>query len=258
MEIVIPGATNLSLFIGAALVLLLVPGPAVLYIVARSVEQGRLRRASSPISASTPRRSCMSRRRRSGLSALLASSALAFSVVKYAGAAYLIWLGLKKIFGRAEDADADVNLPRHGYARLFRDGFIVNLLNPKTALFFLAFLPQFVEAERGHVAMQIAFLGLLFTALGFITDGCYALVAGTAGNWLKRSRALSRGRALCQRHPVHRPRPDRGVRGKPEEIGTSIVIAEADRRERPLPRDRCTGLLSCARVATERLNPAAA
>jgi threonine/homoserine/homoserine lactone efflux protein len=65
---------------------------------------------------------------------------------------------------------------------------VVNLLNPKTALFFLAFLPQFVEADRGHVAMQIAVLGLLFTSLGIVTDGCYALAAGTVGNWLKRSR----------------------------------------------------------------------
>ena len=140
-----------------------------------------------------------------GLSAILASSALAFSVVKYAGAAYLIWLGLRKIFGRVEAADVDVAARGHGYARLFRDGFIVNLLNPKTALFFLAFLPQFVDVSRGHVAMQIAFLGLLFTVLGFITDGCYALAAGTAGNWLKRSRGYL-GRALRQRRPVHRPR----------------------------------------------------
>ncbi|MGH6927342.1 MAG: LysE family translocator [Dongiaceae bacterium] len=188
MELVIPGATNLGLFIGAALVLLLIPGPAVLYIVARSVEQGRLAGFVSDlgIHAATLVHVVAAAL---GLSALLASSALAFSVVKYAGAAYLIWIGLKKIFGRAEAPGEDVALVRYSYARLFRDGFIVNLLNPKTALFFLAFLPQFAEVSRGHLATQIAFLGLLFAALGFVTDGCYALVAGTAGNMLKRSRA---------------------------------------------------------------------
>ena len=122
-----------------------------------------------------------------GLSALLASSALAFAAVKYAGAAYLIWIGLKKIFGRAEKGEVAALKPA-SYSRLYRDGFIVNLLNPKTALFFLAFLPQFVEPERGHLATQIVFLGLLFAALGFITDGCYALVAGTAGKWLRQNR----------------------------------------------------------------------
>ncbi len=187
MEIVIPGASNISLFIGAALVLLLIPGPAVLYIVARSVEQGRLAGFISDLGIHTATLMHVLAAAL-GLSALLASSALAFSIVKYAGAAYLIWLGLKKIFGRADDAQGTEGLPRHTYARLFRDGFIVNLLNPKTALFFFAFLPQFVEPERGHVATQIAFLGLLFAALGFVTDGCYALVAGTAGQWLKRSR----------------------------------------------------------------------
>jgi threonine/homoserine/homoserine lactone efflux protein len=188
MEIVVPGAANLGLFIGAALVLLLVPGPAVLYIFARSVAQGRLAGLVSIVgihSATLVHVAAAAL----GLSALLASSALAFSVVKYAGAAYLIWLGLKKIFGRSEVADVDVTAQSNGYGRLFRDGFIVNLLNPKTALFFLAFLPQFVEADRGHVAMQIAFLGLVFTLLGIMTDGCYALAAGTVGNWLKGSRA---------------------------------------------------------------------
>ncbi len=187
MEIVTPGAANLSLFFGAALVLLVVPGPAVLYIVARSVEQGRLAGFVSDLgihSATLVHVAAATL----GLSALLASSALAFSIVKYAGAAYLIWLGIKKIFGRAELPEAGEQAKAYGYGRLFRDGFIVNLLNPKTALFFLAFLPQFVEVERGHVAMQIAILGLLFTALGFVTDGCYALAAGTAGGWLKRSR----------------------------------------------------------------------
>ena len=191
MEIVIPGAANLGLFISAALVLLLIPGPAVLYIVARSIEQGRLAGFVSDlgIHAATLVHVAAAAL---GLSAILASSSVAFSAVKYAGAAYLIWLGLRKIFGRAAEPDVRVAVRPKGYARLFREGFIVNLLNPKTALFFLAFLPQFVEVSRGHVAMQIAFLGLLFTLLGFVTDGCYALAAGTAGNWIKQNRAYLR------------------------------------------------------------------
>ena len=187
MELVTPGAANVGLFVGAALVLLLIPGPAVLYIVGRSVEHGRRAGLVSigGIHAATLVHVAAAAL---GLSAVLASSALAFGVVKYAGAAYLIWLGLRKIFGRSEAAEVAAASRDRGHARLFRDGFVVNLLNPKTAIFFLAFLPQFVEPGRGHVAMQVAVLGLLFTALGFITDSCYALAAGTAGNWLKRSR----------------------------------------------------------------------
>ncbi|HKU99092.1 MAG TPA: LysE family translocator [Vineibacter sp.] len=187
MEFVIPSSGNIGLFVAAALVLLLTPGPAVLFIVARSVEQGRLAGFISDLgihSATLVHVAAAAL----GLSALLASSALAFSIVKYAGAAYLIWIGLKKIFGRDEAAGDDQVMTRYSYWQLFRDGFIVNLLNPKTALFFLAFLPQFVEVSRGHVAAQIAFLGLLFAVIGFVTDGCYALAAGTAGSWLKRSR----------------------------------------------------------------------
>jgi threonine/homoserine/homoserine lactone efflux protein len=187
MEIVTPGAANLGLFISAALVLLLIPGPAVLYIVARSVEQGRLAGFVSELGIHTATLVHVIAAAL-GLSAIIASSALAFSVVKYAGAAYLAWLGLKKIFARIEAPEVNVTVHRHGYARLYRDGFIVNLFNPKIALFFLAFLPQFVEMSRGAVATQIAFLGLLFAVLGFITDGCYAFAAGTAGGWLKRSR----------------------------------------------------------------------
>jgi threonine/homoserine/homoserine lactone efflux protein len=187
MEIVIPGAANLGLFVTAALVLLVVPGPAVLYIFARSVDQGRLAGLVSilGIHAATLVHVAAAAL---GLSAVLASSALAFSVVKYLGAAYLIWLGLRKIFGRSELPGAAVTVQGNGYWRLLRDGFIVNLLNPKTALFFLAFLPQFVEVDRGQVAMQIAFLGLVFTSLGLVTDGCYALAAGAVGNWLKGNR----------------------------------------------------------------------
>ena len=188
MEIVTPSATSLWFFTAAALALLLVPGPAVLYIVARSVEQGRLAGFVSDLgihSATLVHVAAAAL----GLSAILASSALAFSAIKYAGAAYLIWLGLRKIFGAGGGAGADLVAPRLGYGRLLRDGFVVNLLNPKTALFFVAFLPQFVDVSRGHVATQIAILGLVFTGLGFVTDGCYALAAGSAGNWLRQGRA---------------------------------------------------------------------
>ena len=188
MEFVIPSAASLGLFIGAALVLLLVPGPAVLYIFARSIEHGRTAGLVSIIGVHAATLVHVAAAA-VGLSALLASSALAFGLVKYAGAAYLIWLGLKKLLGPADIPDAAGVLPVRSRARLFRDGFIVNLLNPKTALFFLAFLPQFVEVERGHVAMQIVVLGLIFTAIGIVTDSAYALAAGTAGNWLRRSPA---------------------------------------------------------------------
>jgi threonine/homoserine/homoserine lactone efflux protein len=188
MEFVIPRAVNLELFISAALVLLLVPGPAVFYIFARSVERGRLAGFVSILGIHTATLVHVAAAAL-GLSAVLASSALAFSAIKYAGAAYLIWLGLKKIFGSVEASAVNVTVQGSGHWRLFRDGFFVNLLNPKTALFFLAFLPQFVEVDRGHVAIQIAFLGLLFTFLGITTDGCYAFAAGTVGNRLKRSPA---------------------------------------------------------------------
>ncbi|KWT75377.1 LysE family translocator [Agrobacterium radiobacter] len=186
MDLIIPSTANLSLFVSATLVLLLVPGPAVLFIFARSVEQGRSAGLVSILgihSATLVHVVAAA----VGLSALLASSALAFSVVKYAGAAYLIWLGLKKLFGPSDLPDIEGMVPARSRMRIFREGFIVNLLNPKTALFFLAFLPQFVEVDRGHVAMQVAFLGILYTAIGVLTDGAYALAAGTAGNWLKRS-----------------------------------------------------------------------
>jgi threonine/homoserine/homoserine lactone efflux protein len=186
MAIVIPNAASIGLFAVAAILLLLTPGPAVLYIVARSVEQGRVAGLVS-VCGITSGTFVHIAAAALGLSALLASSALAFAVVKYAGAAYLIYIGVRRILSRADAPAAQLELPRRSLGRLYRDGFIVNLLNPKTALFFLAFLPQFVDPSRGAVAFQIAFLGLLFAAMGFVSDGVYALAAGTAGRWVKRN-----------------------------------------------------------------------
>jgi threonine/homoserine/homoserine lactone efflux protein len=187
MDLVIPSGQNLLLFAGAALVLLLIPGPAVLYVVARSVAQGRKAGIVSVLGIHTATLIHIAAAAL-GLSVLVLSSALAFNIVKYAGAAYLIWLGLRKLFGPAEAVGLNGELQRYSHARLFRDGFLVNLLNPKTALFFLAFLPQFVDVGRGHVAMQITILGLMLAVLGVCTDSAYALLAGTVGAWLKRSR----------------------------------------------------------------------
>lgn len=186
MDIVIPASGNLILFLGAALALLVVPGPAVLYIVSRSVAEGRIAGVVSVlgIHAATLVHIAAAAL---GLSAILALSSLAFGLVKYAGAAYLVWLGLKKIFADDTAAEAGVAISlKKGYARVFREGFVVNLLNPKTAIFFLAFLPQFIDLARGHVASQIVVLGGILMLLGLVTDGCYALAAGTVGGWLRQ------------------------------------------------------------------------
>ena len=182
----IPDPASLAVFVVAALALLLVPGPAVLYVVARSVYEGRRAGLASVLGihvgtlvhivAATV-----------GLSALVVSSAVAFTAVKIAGAVYLVVLGLWTLFSRRAETEVALGGERN-LRRAFAQGIIVNVLNPKTALFFLAFLPQFVDAEASHPALQIAFLGLLFAALGLVTDSLWALAAGTAGGLLRRSR----------------------------------------------------------------------
>jgi len=122
-----------------------------------------------------------------GLSALLASSAVAFDVVKYLGAAYLIVIGVRRLAG-LERAQEERARGTRDLGRLYRQGIVVNTLNPKTALFFLAFLPQFVDPSRGVAWVQVLLLGLLFATLGFMSDGIWALVAGTLGDRLRRSR----------------------------------------------------------------------
>lgn len=185
-----PDPAMWGLFVVASLVLLLTPGPAVLYIVARSVERGRVAGLVSVlgihlgtivhiVAAAV------------GLSALLVSSALAFAIVKYLGAAYLIWIGIRTIMARDPDPDAPV-VRADPLRRVFRDGFLVNLFNPKTAIFFLAFLPQFVDPARGAVHWQILILGLTFMGLGIVSDAMFALVAGAAGDFLRRSRRFLR------------------------------------------------------------------
>jgi threonine/homoserine/homoserine lactone efflux protein len=152
MDMVIPNTTSIGVFVVAAILLLLTPGPAVLYIVARSVEQGRIAGLASVCGITTGTLVHVLAAAL-GLSALLASSALAFAAVKWAGAAYLIYIGVRRILSRS--VAVPMELPRRSLGRLYRDGVVVNLLNPKTALFFFAFLPQFVDPARGAVAFQM-------------------------------------------------------------------------------------------------------
>jgi threonine/homoserine/homoserine lactone efflux protein len=179
-----PDASTFALFVAAALVMLVVPGPSVLYIVARSVQGGRIAGIVSVLGVQTGALVHIAFAAL-GLSAILASSAVAFSIVKWLGAAYLIWLGLRRIFGGEEEEDVSVEPER--LSRVYAQGVVVNVLNPKTALFFLAFLPQFVDPSRGAAWTQVLLLGATFVVLALCSDGLYALLSGTASAWLQRN-----------------------------------------------------------------------
>ncbi len=181
--IVVPDLASLAVFVIAALVLLLTPGPAVLYIVARSIDQGRRAGLVSMLGVHVGTLVHVAAAA-AGVSALLAASATAFGAVKYLGAAYLVYLGIRRLRHRAPAIAVGVPQERR-LRRAFVDGVVVNVLNPKTALFFLAFLPQFVDVSRGSVGLQTLALGVVFVLLGLVTDGSYALTAGTAAQWLR-------------------------------------------------------------------------
>ena len=182
-----PDASSMALFTVAAITLLVIPGPSVLYIVTRSVDQGRAAGLASVggIHVGTLVHVAAAAL---GLSALLVSSATAYNAVRWLGAAYLVWLGVRRLLARDEEvaAAAGPEARRHGLGRVFAQGVVVNVLNPKTALFFFAFLPQFVDTSRGSVRLQVVVFGVAFVLLGLVSDGAYALLASTGAGWLRR------------------------------------------------------------------------
>jgi threonine/homoserine/homoserine lactone efflux protein len=184
-----PPITTLAVFAAATLALLLVPGPAVVYIVTRSVAQGR---SAGLVSVAGVHVGSMVHVAAAalGVSALLAASATAFSLVKYLGAAYLVYLGLRKLFSGPGTTATEVEPASR--SRLFGQGFVVNVLNPKTAIFFLAFIPQFADPARGPVAAQIVVLGLVWIALGLVSDGAYVLLSAALAGRLHRSPVAAR------------------------------------------------------------------
>ena len=182
--------SSLLLFVTGAAVLLVIPGPAVTYVVSRSIGHGRAAGLVSVLGivAGTL---CHLIAATLGFSALLVSSTHAFEFIKYLGAGYLVYLGVRTLLRNEAqwltEADGERRL-----VHIFGQGMIVNLLNPKTALFFLAFLPQFVDPARGHATMQILQLGVLFVLMSWCSDSMYALVAGTVAERIRASTHLRR------------------------------------------------------------------
>ena len=183
--------SQLYFFMAAALVLLLIPGPAVLYITARSASQGRMAGLVSVLAIETANFT-QAVAAALGLSAILLSSALAFDIVKYLGAAYLIYLGIRKLVSRTEEIENETVQPE-SLRRIYWQGFAVNILNPKTAFFFLAFLPQFVDPQKGNVTAQTLLLGAIFVGLAIITDSMYALLASSLAGRLKGNKNFQSG-----------------------------------------------------------------
>ena len=183
--------SQLTFFIGASLALLLVPGPAVLYITARSANQGQLAGLVSVLAIETAN-FLQAVAATLGLSAILLSSALAFDIVKYLGAAYLIYLGIRKLLIPEKGMESGEIKPE-SLTRIYWQGFAINLLNPKTALFFFAFLPQFVDPKKGNVTGQTLLLGALFVGLALITDSLYALAASSLAERLRGNQHFLKG-----------------------------------------------------------------
>jgi len=185
---VMPELHTLLVFGAASLVLIVIPGPGVIYIVTRSLGQGRSAGLVSVLGVEAGNMVHVVAAS-VGLSAIIASSAEAFSAVKYAGAGYLVYIGIRALMNK--EGEEEVAPTRHARSRIFWQGVTVAALNPKTALFFLAFLPQFMDPALGSVALQAAVLGASFVVLAAISDAVYAVLAGTAGGWLRRHLSAS-------------------------------------------------------------------
>ncbi len=182
-------SARLALFLAASAALIVTPGPAVLYVVTRAASQGRRAGLVSMLGIGVGN-AVHALAAALGLAAVLSSSPRAFAVVKYAGAAYLVWLGVRRLATPEPRADGP-RAPDPG-ARVFRDAVVVAVTNPKTALFFLAFLPQFAD-PGAPLAPQVLILGATFVAMAMVSDTSYALLAGAVGAWFRRRPAAAAG-----------------------------------------------------------------
>ena len=182
-----PSASVIATFATAAVILLLIPGPAVLYIVNRSVSDGRTAGLASAAGLALGNL-VHALAAAAGLSAVLATSAAAFNAVKWLGAGYLIFVGVRTLLTKPSAIETEQ--PEVSAKRAFTQGIVVNILNPKVALFFLSFLPQFIHPDQGRPGIQALVLGLVFVLIGFCTDSTYSLLASSLRDVLLRGKAL--------------------------------------------------------------------
>lgn len=182
-----PSSATIAAFAAASLLLLIIPGPAVLYVVNRSVSDGR-QAGLAGVAGLTLGNLVHAIAAAVGLSAVLATSAAAFNTVKWFGAGYLIYIGVRTLLRPPRVMATEQ--PAVSVRRSFTQGVVVNVLNPKVALFFLSFLPQFIRPEVGRPGLQALVLGLVFVGIGFCTDGTYSLVASHLRHVLLRGKAL--------------------------------------------------------------------
>jgi len=186
----VPSPSTFVVFVATALVLLAIPGPAVLYVVSRSIDQGR-RGGLASVCGITTGTVVHVTLATAGLSSLILASRAAFDAVKYVGAAYLIGLGIRRLLTRGVE-DADTARAPRSLRRAYTQGVLVNLTNPKTIVFIVAFIPQFVDPGARHVWLQVLMLGLSFATLGLLSDSLYAVAAGTVADRLRGSRGIAR------------------------------------------------------------------
>ncbi len=183
----LPEAEHLWLFLVAAISIAVLPGPAIFYIVARSIAQGRLAGLISVLGIGGGGLFHVAAASL-GVSAIVLASATAFSLLKYAGAAYLIFLGLQILRAKQDETRIEAPKAHRDMRKVFVDGVLVNIFNPKTALFFMAFLPQFVTPGLGSISIQMVSLGLLFVLIALVSDSAYVLAADGIYRYFRRGR----------------------------------------------------------------------
>ena len=179
---------DIGLFVVASTLLAIAPGPDVIYVLTRGIAQGRKAGLAAALGFAS---GCLFHTALAalGIAALIRSSPVAFDVVRYAGAAYLVWIGLQALRHRAAfsiEAAGDAR----SLAAIYKQSVFGNILNPKVTLFFLAFLPQFVDAPAGNVALQMAILGVVFMAVTVVVFGAVAVFAAMVGDWIRRKPAI--------------------------------------------------------------------